>query len=223
MEVYVFPEFLPTDQIEAWLARDLRAELNRSLVSDLTPRPVQLPLLEGGELRGFLEGRLVGLEERGPLRFLVVEGTFQGQPMRVAAEWEEVARSFDLEDTTLYLWRAKRLPVDEVPAIAVEGWGAWLEDLRRLGLEAKAELLGKREDGALRYAEPTPENAWAFWLAAWRFGSRVALDLGMRRASLERAFTALKERLPELPEVLLERSREAEGWGKEELRELRAK
>jgi hypothetical protein len=39
----------------------------------------------------------------------------------------------------------------------------------------------------------------------------------MRRASLERAFATLKERLPELPGSLLERSREAEGWGKEEL------
>ncbi|MGK0620176.1 hypothetical protein [Meiothermus cerbereus] len=215
MEVYVFPEFLPTDQIEAWLARDLRAELNRSLVSDLTPRPVQLPLLEGGELRGFLEGRLVGLEERGPLRFLVVEGTFQGQPMRVAAEWEEVARSFDLEDTPLYLWRARRLPEEK--------WEAWRADLDQLGLADKAVLLGDPEGGPLCRAEPTQENAWAFWLAAWRFGSRVALDLGMRRASLERAFTALKERLPQLPDSLLKRSREAEGWGKEELRELRAK
>jgi putative transposase len=79
----------------------------------------------------------------------------------------------------------------------------------------------EREDGLLCRAEPTQENAWAFWLAAWRFESQVALDLGMRRANLERAFAALKERLPELPGSLLERSREAEDWGKEELRAFR--
>jgi hypothetical protein len=45
----------------------------------------------------------------------------------------------------------------------------------------------------------------------------------MRRASLERAFGALKERLPQLPDSLLKRSREAEGWGKEELKALLAK
>ena len=45
----------------------------------------------------------------------------------------------------------------------------------------------------------------------------------VRRASLERAFSALKERLPQLPDSLLKRSREAEGWEKEELKALRAK
>ncbi|WP_233493213.1 MULTISPECIES: hypothetical protein [unclassified Meiothermus] len=48
----------------------------------------------------------------------------------------------------------------------------------------------------------------------------MALDLGMRRTGLERAFAALKERLPELPENLLKCSREAEGWGKAEVRRL---
>jgi len=45
----------------------------------------------------------------------------------------------------------------------------------------------------------------------------------VRWASLERAFSALKERLPQLPDSLLKRSREAEGWEKEELKALRAK
>jgi hypothetical protein len=181
----------------------------------LTPRPVRLPVYEGEQPRGVLEG-WTSLEENA----LVIEGVFQeeagGVAVRVAVSWEEIARRFDLADTPLYLWRVRRLPEAE--------WEAWRADLDRLGLADKAALLGTGpEGGPLCRAEPTPENAWAFWLAAWRFGSRVALDLGMRRASLERTFTALKERLPELPDVLLERSREAEGWGKEELRELRAK
>jgi hypothetical protein len=151
---------------------------------------------------------LVGREEET----LVIEGTFENAPVRVAVGWSEVARAFDLEDTPLSLWR-RRLPE--------EGWKRWQADLERLGLVEQAECLGEREDELLCRAEPTQENAWAFWLAAWRFGSRVALDLGMRRANLERAFAALKERLPELPESLLERSREAEDWGKEALRAFR--
>ncbi|PZA07417.1 hypothetical protein [Meiothermus sp. Pnk-1] len=205
MRVEVFPGVLNSDQIEGWLARGLAAELDRATVSDLTPRPVRLPIYEGGTARGFLEGRLVGREEGA----LVIEGTFEDTPVRVAAGWNEVARAFDLEDTPLYLWRSRQLPE--------EGWQAWRADLERLGLEEKAGLL---KDGPLCRAEPTPQNAWAFWLAAWRFGGRVALDLGMRRRGLERAFAALKERLPELPENLLERSREAEGWGKAEVRRV---
>jgi hypothetical protein len=195
----------PSDQIEAWLARDLAVELDRATVSDLSPRPVRLPLYEGGRARGFLEGRLVG-REAGTL---IIEGTLENEPVRVAVGWSEVARAFDLEDTPLYLWRQRRLSEEE--------WKLWQADLERLGLVEQAGCLGEREDGLLCRAEPTQENAWAFWLAAWRFESRVALDLGMRRANLERAFAALKERLPELPESLLERSREAEDWGKEEL------
>jgi len=152
---------------------------------------------------------LVGREEG----ILVIEGSFENALMRVVVRWSEVARTFDLEDTPLYLWRQRRLPE--------EGWKLWQADLERLGLVEQAGCLGEREDGLLCRAEPTQENAWAFWLAAWRFGSRVALDLGMRRAGLERAFAALKERLPELPGGLLERSREAEGWGKEALRAFR--
>lgn len=220
MRVAVFPSLLTSDQIEGWLARGLTAELDRATcqslkrafveASLLTPRPVRLPVYEGERPQGVLEGCVV-LEENA----LVIEGVFQEEPVRVAASWEEIARQFDLADTPLYLLRARRLPEAE--------WEAWRADLDRLGLVDKAVLLRDPEGGPLCWAEPTQENAWTFWLAAWRFGSRVALDLGMRRASLERAFTALKERLPELPDVLLERSREAEGWGKEELWELRAK
>ncbi|WP_245393716.1 hypothetical protein [Allomeiothermus silvanus] len=232
----MFPNTLTSDQIEGWLARGLTAELKPDIVktSLLAPRPVRLPVYEGEQHRGVLEG-WTSLEENA----LVIEGVFQeeagGVAVRVAVSWEEIARRFDLADTPLYLWRARRLPAG--------AWEAWRADLDRLGLVDRAVLLGtypvalpacgqtrlvalpegqtRLEGGPLCRAEPTQENAWAFWLAAWRFGSRVALDLGMRRASLERAFTALKERLPELPDVLLERSREAEGWGKEELRALR--
>lgn len=211
MRVPVFPNTLTSDQIEGWLARGLTAELKPDIVkaSLLAPRPVRLPVYEGEQPRGVLEG-WAGLEENA----LVIEGVFQEEVVRVAASWEEIARQFDLADTPLYLWRARQLPEAE--------WEAWRADLDRLGLVDKAVLLGTDpEGGPLCRAEATQENAWAFWLAAWRFGSRVALDLGMRRVSLERAFTALKERLPELPDALLERSREAEGWGKEELRALR--
>lgn len=214
MRVPVFPNTLTSDQIEGWLARGLTAELKPDIVktSLLAPRPVRLPVYEGEQHRGVLEG-WTSLEENA----LVIEGVFQeeagGVAVRVAVSWEEIARRFDLADTPLYLLRARRLPEAE--------WEAWRADLDRLGLVDKAVLLRDPEGGPLCWAEPTQENAWTFWLAAWRFGSRVALDLGMRRASLERAFTALKERLPELPDVLLERSREAEGWGKEELRALR--
>jgi len=212
VRVAVFPSFLTGDQIEAWLARGVTAELDRATVSDPSPRPVRLPVYKGEEAGGVLEGRLVGLEEG----VLVVEGTYEGLPVRVAVSREEIARQFDLEDTPLYLWRPLQLPE--------AAWAAWQADLARLGLLDRAGLLGAAKDGGpLCRAEPTPENAWVFWLAAWRFGSRVGLDLGMRQEPFERAFAALKERLPELPEALLERSREALGWGKEELRELRAK
>lgn len=212
MQVHMFPSLLGSDRIEAWLARDLRVALDRATVSDPTPKPVQLPLYESGAARGFLEGRLVGFETQGPLRFLIIEGVFEGQPVRVAAEWNEVARRFDLEDTPLYLWRARRLPE--------EAWKAWLADLERLGLPEKGGVLGERKDGTLCHAEPTPENAWVFWLAAWRFGAKVGLDLGMRQERMRMAFAELKRRVPEIPDDVLHRSREAEGWGKAEIAAL---
>jgi hypothetical protein len=212
VRVAVFPSLLTSDQIEGWLARGLTVELDQATVeaSLPTPRPVRLPVYEGERPQGVLEGR-AKTEENA----LVIEGVFQEEAVRAAVSWEEVARRFDLADAPLYLWRARRLPEEK--------WAAWRADLDRLGLADKAALLGDPEGGPLCRAEPTQENAWAFWLAAWRFGGRVALDLGMRRAGLERAFSALKERLPELPDSLLKRSREAEIWGKEELKALRAK
>jgi len=220
VRVAVFPSLLTSDQIEGWLARGLTVELDRATWRSLkrafveaslpTPRPVRLPVYEGERPRGVLEGR-AKLEENA----LVIEGVLQEEAVRAAVSWEEVARRFDLADAPLYLWRARRLPEEK--------WAAWRADLDQLGLADRAALLGEPEGGPLCRAEPTQENAWAFWLAAWRFGGRVALDLGMRRAGLEQAFSALKERLPELPDSLLKRSREAEDWGKEELKALRAK
>jgi hypothetical protein len=215
MQVIVLPEIISSDQLEGWLSRELVVELSKDVVDDLTPRSLRLPLLEQGRPRGYLDGRLKGIEDFAGIRFLVIRARLDGQKVHASVEWDAVLRQFDLEDTTHVLWRGK-----EFDSAA---WERWTGDLAKIGLQAKAGVLGERIAPGLdmRHLEPSLENAWALWLAAWRFGDAVGLSVGMRREALIEAFRVLRERFPELPLSLFERSREIESWGKEDVKRLR--
>lgn len=209
ISVALFPQSpLDGDDVEAWARRAVCVHLPPDA---LTGRPRSLPVVERGKAAGELEAVRLAEENLDGLRTLRVFGRWGGQPMAGGVAWEEVARAFDLEDTPHYLWRASDLPE--------AGLRAWREGLRQLGLEECARIL--EGDAVVVRLEPTQAHTWACWLAAWRLGDRVGLDLGMRSAKMETAFRALQERLPGLPEAIFERSREAAGWGKEEVRRLR--
>lgn len=209
ISVTLFPQSpLDGDDVETWAQRAVCVQLP---LEALTGRPGPLPVVERGKAAGELEAARLVEKNLDGLRTLQVFGRWNGQPMVGGMTWEEVARAFDLEDTPHYLWRARDLPE--------AGLRAWRDDLRRLGLEEYARIL--EDDAAVVRLEPTEAHAWACWLAAWRLGDRVGLDLGLRTAKMETAFRALQERLPELPEAIFERSREAAGWGKEEVQRLR--
>jgi hypothetical protein len=214
MQVIVLPEIISSDQLDAWLSRELVVELSKDVVDDLTPRPLRLPLLEQGRPRGYLDGWLKGIEESTGLRFLTIQAELEGHSVHASVTWDAVVRHFDLDDTSHILWRARELDL--------EGWERWTADLAKIELEGKAGVLGERADPRqhIYHLEPTPENAWALWLAASRFGNQVGLSLGMRREALLEAFRVLREWFPELPFTLFERSREIEAWGKEKVRKL---
>lgn len=209
MQVSVFPATIESQHLEEWMARKLAVELKKADVSDLSPRVLRLPLYERGKVRGVFEAKMLGKEVLDGLDFLRLKGQLEGQPVEARVEWEQVARAFGLEDAPLYLIRARTLPE---AAITI-----WKDDLERLGI---AEAVQIEVSHRVWKLTPSREGAWAFWLAAWRFGKRVGLDLGMRQETMQAAFAELKQRVPEIPDEVFNRSREAEGWGKAEIKAL---
>lgn len=207
--VSVFPTPIESQQLEGWLARELAVELKKADVSDLSPRVLRLPLYERGKARGVFEALMLGREVLDGLDFLRLKGQLEGQPVEARVEWEQVVRAFGLEDAPLYLIRARTLPEAAIKT--------WKDDLERLGI---AEAVQIEVSHRVWKLEPTVEGAWALWLAAWRFGKRVGLDLGMRHQTMRTAFAELKQRVPEIPDEVFNRSREAEGWGKAEIKAL---
>lgn len=218
LQVPVLSDIIGSDQIEAWDSQELVVELSREMVEDLTPRPLRLPLFEHGRPRGYLEGWLKGIEQdQGlpQLRFLTIEAEIEGQKVHASITWDRVVRHFELEDATHVLWRGWELDL--------KTWERWVGDLKQLGLEDKAEVLGEQigPRKPMHYLEPTPENAWALWLAAWRFGDRVGLKLGMRWETLGKTFRDLQKQFPELPDTIFQRSREVAGWDREDFKRLK--
>ncbi|GIW31820.1 MAG: hypothetical protein KatS3mg071_1994 [Meiothermus sp.] len=209
VKVALFPQSpLDGDDLAAWVRRELRVQLPPEA---LRGKPRTLPVVKGDRAAGELEAVRLMEEHLDGLRTLRVSGRWNGRPVAGGVAWEEAARAFDLEDTPHHLWRARALPE--------AGLRAWQGDLRRLALEEHAWILER--DAVVVRLEPTETHAWACWLAAWRLGDRVGLDLGLRQERLRSAFQALRERLPGLPEEVFARSREAADWGKGEMRRLR--